>query len=405
MVVGAGGAQLLGWASTPILTRLYGPSDWGTFGLMISMASVIGIFSGLRYEFALFLPRLDKHAQQLVTLCFFVSTLFFIFNMILFFIFRKEMEEFIFSENLGNWLLIVPFIGLMICWTNVLSNSASRQSKFSVLSLSLALQQFSNFLVALILGLLSPGFVGLLLAKLLGLLFYLWSLSQRLSAIPAMLPNKGIYIRLLFLAKKYQRFPKYSLSNSLLSIVSKDGILYMIAFFSDVKMLGFLIFSRTLIFAPASLMSSILGPIFLKEFSLNQKLALNNRRALYFYLLILVTGLPLYLYMGWNAEFLIVQFFGPLWGGAGKIFSFLIPAGFLLLYTSWVDRIFEIKQRTDLALIIQIFFDVVMLCSLIYFTFNNFTFEAICIFYAVVLFTHNLVYFSVASFLIFYKQL
>ena len=401
MAVGVGGAQLLGWATIPMLTRFYTPSDWGAFGLLLSVASVIGILSTLRYEFALFLPRSERHAQRIVTLCLLLSGVFFIFNMSLILIYQQELEELVFGKNVGNWCLFLPFLGLMICWTNIFSNSVSRQSKFTVLSLSLAFQQFSNFLVSLILGVFSLGFLGLLLGKIMGLLVCFWFLSYPIVTFFNDIKNKTACLMLLALAKKYKRFPVYSLSNSLLSLLSKDGILFIMAFLGDTKALGVLVLVRAMIFAPASLVSSVLGPIFLKEFSLNEISGFSNRRALYFYLLILVTGLPLYLYVGLNAEFLISYFLGALWSGSGTIFRYLLPVGFLLLYTSWIDRIFEIKQKTDWALFIQILFDLVMLSTIAVFSIMNFSIEAIYISYAVVLFAHNLVYLTVASVLIF----
>ena len=55
MLTIAGGnalGQALTVAVSPVLTRIYSPTDFGVLAVQVSLLSIILIFAGLRYEFA-----------------------------------------------------------------------------------------------------------------------------------------------------------------------------------------------------------------------------------------------------------------------------------------------------------------------------------------------------------------
>ena len=49
-------AQILTILSVPILTRLYGPEDFGVWALYISITSIITVIACMRYEYSIMLP-------------------------------------------------------------------------------------------------------------------------------------------------------------------------------------------------------------------------------------------------------------------------------------------------------------------------------------------------------------
>ncbi len=50
-------AQAIPLAISPILTRLYTPSDFGIFALYMSISSIISVVVTGRYELAIMLPK------------------------------------------------------------------------------------------------------------------------------------------------------------------------------------------------------------------------------------------------------------------------------------------------------------------------------------------------------------
>ena len=72
MAVLAGGTalgQAVVIATSPILTRLYLPEDFGVLGVYISLLGVLGVLVTFRYALAIPLPERDEDAAALVVLC------------------------------------------------------------------------------------------------------------------------------------------------------------------------------------------------------------------------------------------------------------------------------------------------------------------------------------------------
>ena len=55
-------AQALGFAMSPIISRLFSPSDFGTFGTFNSIATIIGAGATLQYTQAIMLPKEKEDA-------------------------------------------------------------------------------------------------------------------------------------------------------------------------------------------------------------------------------------------------------------------------------------------------------------------------------------------------------
>src|SRR4051794_9389050 len=58
--------QLTLVASSPILTRLYGPESFGGFAVFMSLAAILAMVAALRYEFAVPVARDEREAVELV---------------------------------------------------------------------------------------------------------------------------------------------------------------------------------------------------------------------------------------------------------------------------------------------------------------------------------------------------
>ena len=68
LALGSGLARLIGVASIPILTRLYGPVDFGVLAVFTAIVSLLAPIVTLRYVLAMPLARRDGVAINLVAL-------------------------------------------------------------------------------------------------------------------------------------------------------------------------------------------------------------------------------------------------------------------------------------------------------------------------------------------------
>src|SRR5664279_6385472 len=71
------GAATIGQAivviSAPVITRLYSPSDVGSYSVASSVLSVLIVITCLRYEWAIPLPESDVAAANVLALCVLVA--------------------------------------------------------------------------------------------------------------------------------------------------------------------------------------------------------------------------------------------------------------------------------------------------------------------------------------------
>ena len=63
-------AHLLVFISSPILTRLYDPKDFGMLGVYTSLLAICTTIGSLRYNIAIPLPKDDVTAANIAALCF-----------------------------------------------------------------------------------------------------------------------------------------------------------------------------------------------------------------------------------------------------------------------------------------------------------------------------------------------
>lgn len=66
VMTGTAMAQLLGLAFSPILSRLFGPADFGAFGTFFSIVAVAGAAATLNYADTIMLPKEDEQAAPLL---------------------------------------------------------------------------------------------------------------------------------------------------------------------------------------------------------------------------------------------------------------------------------------------------------------------------------------------------
>ena len=73
LVAGAGIGQALTLIISPILTRLYTPSEFGVYTFFISIVGGAALVATLRYEMAIILQKDEKQAINMASLSLFIS--------------------------------------------------------------------------------------------------------------------------------------------------------------------------------------------------------------------------------------------------------------------------------------------------------------------------------------------
>lgn len=136
LVGGTTFAQIITIISAPVLTRLYGPEEFGVWALYISITSIIIVISCMRYDYSIMLPESDKDAVNLLGLSFLVALIISSLTLPITWYFKQPIINLLNSPQMGNYLwLVTPFVFVNGAFL-ALNNWNSRTKQFKRLSLS-----------------------------------------------------------------------------------------------------------------------------------------------------------------------------------------------------------------------------------------------------------------------------
>jgi O-antigen/teichoic acid export membrane protein len=77
--------------------------------------------------------------------------------------------------------------------------------------------------------------------------------------------------------------------------------------------------------------------------------------------LLIIATTPIMVLFIYNAELICEVIFGSAWRDAGKYAVWLAFPGLMIVFTSWLDRIYDVLGRQRLALTVEISYDIVSL--------------------------------------------
>lgn len=354
LVIGGGTAiaQAIVIVTSPILSRIYSPSDFGLLTVYTSIVTLVGVVASLRYELAIPLAEEDDVAANLLALSIVcvvaVSTL----AALVVFVFRGQIPVWANVPVFRHYLWALP-VGLAAAGAyQVLSNWAVREKAFNRLARTRFSQSLGTVLTQLALGVMSSGPLGLLLGSVTGQLTASWSLGadvvrhgrERLKSIR--------WASMWSAAARYRRFPLLSTGSALLNSAGLQLPPLLLAAFFDAQVVGWYALGRRVVSMPMILVGQAVAQVYLGEAS---KLIHTDPRALYRLFLktagrlALVGGVPIAL-LGLVAPPLFALVFGEAWREAGRYMQVLavLSAGRFIVVP--LSNTLNVLERQDLQL-------------------------------------------------------
>ena len=171
-------AQIIGYLLAPIITRLYTPAEMGEFGMFQRVTVLLATIATARYEYALPLPKKDKHAFIVfrfalkislitISLCLFAGIVFGLMK----------------GKGVDFYLLLILLIVSVfsLAFFNLGTNWSIRKKYFKKISLSKMSNSITLNSSRVIFGFLGWGSLGLILSFVLSLIigaaFFVYDLS------------------------------------------------------------------------------------------------------------------------------------------------------------------------------------------------------------------------------------
>jgi O-antigen/teichoic acid export membrane protein len=255
-------AQLAGAFAAPILARIYTPADFGVLALFMSLLALINAVNSLRFEFAIpvakgdaisFLTGLAGLAALAITAVVMCVTIGLGGAGVWSAMKAPQLHQF-------GWL--VPLAALAIGLNQLLTSWAVREHAYKLIARTRLMRAIYQLAAQFSIPLIYPGPVGLLVGYVLGqaggsvpLVSLVVSRRWRLSA--RTLPS-----RVWRAARRYRRFPLFSMPAGLLNTAGVQVPTFLLAAYYGTQVVGWFGLTQRLIGIPVVLIGQSVAQVY-----------------------------------------------------------------------------------------------------------------------------------------------
>lgn len=346
-------AQIIIFVGTPLITRLYSPSDFADLSILSALIQFFGVFATMRYDNAIPLCDSDVEADILFIFC----TLFnVVFSLLLFLIIVAFEYSGIHLFNLKNQVFIyyVPIGVSLFGFANLLSFFSIRVNLYKKLGISRVLQSFTSVSFQIGLGYTKFSVIGPIIGYLFqtgfGAVYMFKTIWSKLVLISE---GKFRYENSRKVLTKFIRFPKYSLLEALMQMFSIQLPFFFLNYINDQSESGFLLNSMKFSQIPVVLVASSISQVYygyIKDNLNNGKLqimASDIILKLYnFIILPLIVFIPV-------SPFIFEKYLGHKWRHSGELMQWIIPYTIALIIFAIFSVNFYAKEKFSQSLKIQ----------------------------------------------------
>lgn len=357
LLAGSGAARVISFAVMPVLTRIYGPENFGILAVFTALVAILAPLATLRYALALPLPRHDGTAMNLLVLSLGLMTAISLLIALALWGFGTALLGLFSMEALMPWWWLVALGVLTTALYELLTLWATRKRAYRILAGTNVWQSIAGAIVMIGLGLLSfkPG--GLLLGRVVSQSGGIGSLFRNFCAAFERNWRHVRPSRLNMVARRYVGFPIWRVPSQFLLILSQQAPLMFVAMFYNPNTTGQLSLTLSALAVPVSLLGGTAAKAFYAEASqLGPKRPDEIRRILIDILYRLsIVSVPPTLLLFLFGEQIFPLVFGTAWEQAGtfaSILSIYMLLQFLQTPVSFIFYIFD-GQRPLLLLNLQ----------------------------------------------------
>ena len=257
-------AQVIGFALTPVISRLFTPADFGIFGSFGAVAGIIAAGITLDYSQAIMLSKEKSDALDL----FFISCLSTIIITLLCALACLIAPTYLIGlmQAPGIWILVLLVIALLITGLNItLQSWCVRIKAFKQTSSSQVIRSVSSSGMQISFGLLKAGPTGLIISSVLADLFASINLLRVFLADFKTSAHKINWQRIKKLAFEYRDFPIYSASRNVINALSMGLPVLLLTNYFGIAVAGAYAFAERILSAPMGLVLRALRQVLFQK--------------------------------------------------------------------------------------------------------------------------------------------
>lgn len=366
LVGGTALSQAIQALSSPILTRLYSPTDFGLFALTFAVFGALAPVVCLRYDNAVPLPEDQDEAASVAAACIASSAVIALLSGLLCLAVWMTHPAARLAQVVFLLLILLPSGLFVLGIQRTLQSWSTRDHAFKATAIALSAQAAVTATVQIVLAWVWSGNqYFLVIGTQVGLLasVVIFAVAFRRSTLPLIWRNfteEGI----LLAARKFIRFPLYSAPYGFVAQAAARLTLVILAIFTSTAIVGQFALAQRVIYLPITIIMASASQIYYSRAARrfdDLQFRKSIKQALVLGTLIMA---PLFILLAVFAEPVFGFVFGKNWVEAGRFAMVLALPSMTITLTSWLDRTYDILGRQRMALIMQASSDIVTLTAL-----------------------------------------
>lgn len=314
-------AILISLLTLPIITRLYEPSVFGEFQLLLSILTLFSVISTFKYEMAIALSKSDKEANYVFTINLILLLLTTMLFLVVFYFFSSWILTLLNANVLEPYIFLLA-IGIFLSGlVQIARETLVRSKKFNRIAKNRVAEIASSQGIAISIGLVSPNFIGLFISQITGYFISIF-LALRHNTLKIEISLKRL--KLVFI--KYIDFLKYNTPSVFLNTLSIQLPIFFIAKYFGAEYVGYYILAIKIIDVPLGVIGGAISQVYYKEAI--DKYKISNYELLNLYTatlkkLLIIIIIPS-IFFAFFADKLIVFLLGVGWEKTAYIMTVLI---------------------------------------------------------------------------------
>jgi O-antigen/teichoic acid export membrane protein len=259
-------AQVITALATPVLSRIYGPAEFGILALFLSILAVAAEAVSARYESAVVLPKDDDDGANVLALACLVVLFTSLLSIAGVALFGQALAHRLDSPELTGFLWWIPLALFSVGIFRSMGQWATRKKRFSTISVTQVVRSIVIAVIQIVTGIAGIGASGLIGGRVAGEVSGTSMLWVRMRD-SLDLRRRVSWKRMKELAREYSDFPKFSLPQGVLNAFSQSIAAFLLVFFFDEAIVGIYAMSHRVLVLPMRLLSSSVRQVFLQRAS------------------------------------------------------------------------------------------------------------------------------------------
>jgi lipopolysaccharide exporter len=265
---GTGFAQLLSFAFSPVLSRLYGPVDFGLYGSFVSVLGILSSAITLQYSESLMLPSSDQDAARLfIVSCasaLILATAFSALCVLAPGLWLAVIK----APELKGWLWLVPFAAMVTGLNQTLTSWCARRKAFKRTASALVVRSMAAGCGQTGAGLAGYGGGGLIVTGMVadilsGIALWRWVLQSDGSILRRALRLADVKSA----ARDYKDFPLYTAPQNFFNAISLGIPVILLIHYYGMAIGGIYAFSVRVLQVPANFVLTSLRQVLFQKLS------------------------------------------------------------------------------------------------------------------------------------------